>query len=94
MEKLYEKVENLKQQINEEKIIKELKSLKEEISKDKHLVDLITKYHETQDEKIKLEIIKNKVFRQYKERETELNLLIMYLNQELKKITKKGICNL
>ena len=41
-----------------------------------------------------LKIISNEEFMEYKHHETELNLLILEINQELKKITKKDKCGL
>lgn len=94
MEKLIEKVENLKNEILKEPTVVEIKKLKEDISKDEKLIALLTQYHETHSEKIKVEIIKNPIFRKYKEKETDINILIYKINQELKKITKKDKCSL
>ena len=60
----------------------------------KGIITLIEKYNYTQDERIKEKIISNEEFREYKHQETELNLLILEINQELKKITKKDKCGL
>lgn len=61
---------------------------------DKELVQQIEKYNYSKDERIKEEILKNNVFREYKHQEAELNILILEINQELKKITKKDKCGL
>ena len=89
MEKLIEKVENLKTEIGKEGIVLELTDLKNKILNDQELTCLIKKYHETLDEHLKTRIIEHEIFRQYKEKETDLNLLILKINNELKKITKK-----
>ena len=94
MEKLIEKVENLKNEILKETTVVEIKKLKEDISKEKQLIQLITQYHKSHSEKIKDEIIKHPIFRKYKEKETDINILIYEINQELKKITKKDKCSL
>ena len=94
MEKLIEKVENLKNEILKEPTVVEIKKLKEDISKDEKLMTLLTQYHETHSEKIKDEIIKNPIFRKYKEKETDINILIYKINQELEKIIKKDKCSL
>lgn len=94
MEDLYVKLDNLKQVLDETKTIKEIKRLTKKISENKELLELIEKYNYTQDERIKEQIISNEEFMEYKHHETELNLLILEINQELKKITKKDKCGL
>lgn len=94
MEELYIKLDNLKQALDETETIKEIKRLTAKISKNKELLGLIEKYNYTQDERIKEQIISNEEFMEYKHHETELNLLILEINQELKKITKKDKCGL
>ena len=85
MEELIEKVENLKNSIDNTEEIKKLNILNEEIMKDKELLEKIKRYNETQDENIKKEIISNSLFQEYKHAETDCNLLIMGINQKLKK---------
>lgn len=94
MEELYIKLDNLKQALDDTETIKEIKRLTKKINKNKELLELIEKYNYTQDERIKEKIISNEEFREYKHQETELNLLILEINQELKKITKKDKCGL
>ena len=94
MERLIEKVNNLKEQLNNEEVVKEIKKLNKEIKKDKELLDLVKKYQETHDENLKEEIIKNSLFRKYKEKETDLNIIILSINQRLKEISKKDKCSL
>ena len=94
MEELYIKLDNLKLALDETKTIQEIKRLTKKISKNKELLELIEKYNYTQDERIKDKIISNEEFMEYKQQETELNLLILEINQELKKITKKDKCGL
>ena len=93
MEKLIEKVENLKSSLDNTDIVKNVKSINEEIMKDKELLELIRKYNETFDEDIKKKIINHKLFLDYKHQETELNLLIMDINSKLKNINSKGKCS-
>ena len=94
MKKLIEKVENLKENLGQQLEVLEIKRLNKKIQDNKELSDLIRRYHLYQKEELKQEIIKNPLFREYKEKETELNLLILKINSELKKITKKDKCGL
>lgn len=94
MEKIYEKLDKLKKTLDTTECIKKIKQLNQEVLNDKKLISLIEKYNYTQDENIKKEIVNNELFRKYKHQETELNLLILEINQELKKITKKDKCGL
>lgn len=94
MEKLYDKLDNLKKTLDESETITKLRELIEEINSNKELVSLIEKYNLTHDERIKQEILKYDIFLKYKHQETELNFLILEINQELKKITKKDKCGL
>ena len=94
MKKLIEKVENLKQSLEQEQEVLEIKRLNKKIQDNKELSDLIRRYHLEQTEELKKEIIKDPLFREYKEQETNLNLLIFKINNELKKINAKDKCSL
>lgn len=94
MEELYDKIDNLKKALDETNVIKEIKQMTEEIKENQKLKALIEKYNKMQDERIKEQIINNKEYREYKHQETELNLLILEINQKLKSITKKDKCGL
>lgn len=94
MEKLYDKLDNLKKTLDESETITKLKELSKEINNNQELVSLIEKYNITHDERIKEEILNYDIFLKYKHQETELNFLILEINQELKKITKKDKCGL
>ena len=93
MEELIEKVENLKKSINETNEVQELLRLNKEIMKDKELLSKIKEYQITQKESLKQEIIKHPLFLKYKEKETDLNVIILMINQELKKLKEKGTCS-
>lgn len=92
MNELIGKVENLKKSIDETDEVKELLRLNKEILKDKELLSKINEYQKTQKESLKKEIIKHPLFLKYKEKETDLNVLILRINQELKKLKNKGSC--
>jgi len=92
MEELIEKVDILKKSLNQEDIIQEIKELNNKVKTDKQLLSLIENYRTTKDENIKKQILENSLFREYKEKETEINILILELNKRLKEITKKDKC--
>ena len=94
MDELMEKVDNLIDSIDNTKQVKDIKVINKLIMEDKELLDLIKRYNETQDENLKKEIINNKLFKDYKEKETELNFLILDINSKLKDISNKGNCGL
>lgn len=94
MEKLYEQLDNLINILDETECIKEIKRLHQEINSNKELLTLIDKYNYTKDERIKKEILKSNLYREYRHQEANLNFLILEINQELKKITKKEKCGL
>ena len=94
MEELYEKIDNLKNELDELACIKELKQLQKEVMSNKELISLIENYYLTKDERIKENIINNELYRKYKSKETELNILILEINSRLKAITKKDKCGL
>ncbi len=94
MNELIDKINNLKNELNNTKEVQEIISINRLISQDKDLLDKINKYNLTKDERIKEEILKNKLFKEYKDKEIDLNILIMQINSELKKINSKGSCSL
>ena len=92
MEELIEKVNELKEELNNTKEIKELKEINNSIMKDQELLNDIKKYNETQDISIKERIINNKLFREYKHKENELNFIILEINKKLKEINSSRSC--
>lgn len=94
MEKIYEKLDTLKKLLDDTACVKEIKQLYQQINQDKELVDLLKKYNCTYDERIKKDLLENKLLREYKHQEAELNFLILEINQKLKQITKKDRCGL
>lgn len=93
MEKLLEKLDNLEKALDEEEIVKEIRKLNARIKAEK-IEDLVARYHITQDNKLKEQILQNELFREYKEKETDLNILILKIKERLKEITKKDKCGL
>lgn len=93
MEKLIEKVENLKTSLDNNEDVKKIKQLNKIINEDKELLKLLTEYTKTKSNQIKEKIISNPNFRKYKEQETNINIIILELNQRLKEIIDKGKCS-
>lgn len=94
MEELLERIAELKESLNNTSEVKKIKELNEEINNCKTLQEKIKKYHETKNQKLKEEIYSNNLYKEYKQAETELNILILRINNELKKINSKGKCGL
>ena len=84
MEKLIKKVDKLKKEIDNQYQAK-IETLNKKIKNDSELVKEIEEYKRTNDERLKEKIINNKVFQEYKDVETDINLLIMQINSRLKK---------
>ena len=94
MEELMNKLDNLIIALDKLESVKELKQMNQLIEKDGELKELLEEYSKTNKKEVKEKIINNKNFQKYKDKETEINLLILKINQELKKISKNGECNL
>lgn len=92
MEELLEKINNLEQALDEIESVKEIKKLNEEIKKDKVLISLIEEYKKYPSNELKYKIYKNPLYQKYKEKETDINILIFEMNRKLKTITNKKGC--
>lgn len=89
MEELIEKLSSLEEELENTDLVKDIKNLNKEISNDKELLKLLDDYKIKPTEENKNKIIKNDLFQQYKDKETDVNLLIMQINQKLKQISNK-----
>ena len=94
MNELMELVDNLKKELDMTKEVQDIKDYNKKISKDKDLLSKIKKYNDTKDESLKKEILSNKLFNEYKEKEIDFNVLILIINKELKRISSKKGCSL
>lgn len=94
MEELIEKLENLKNELNTTPDVVKVKRLNAEIKKASELQAKLSEYKITNSTKLKEEIYNDKLYQEYKEAETDLNILIMQINKSLKKINSKGKCGL
>lgn len=93
MDELIIKVNNLIDTINNSDIVREVKKYNDKVMSDESLLKLLEEYNNTKDEKVKEKIISNELFREYKLKETDLNIMIMSINQKLKTISKERSCN-
>ena len=93
MNELFEKLDNLKEELDSSELVKDLKRLQDEIKKDSALMSLIEEYSLKPSESLKMKILEKDVFQEFKEKETELNLFIMELNKRLKVISKSEGCH-
>ena len=94
MEKLIEQVEVLKKNLDNTTEVKNIIKLNEKIKESKELQEKIKKYKERLNNNLKEEICNDTLYKEYKEKETDLNILILKINKELKKINSKGKCGL
>lgn len=94
MEELLEKISELKKQLDTLEAVKNIKQLNKKIKSDTNLIKLLEEYHSFALEETKKKIISNKLFTEYKEAETNINILILKINQRLKNIKEKGSCKL
>lgn len=94
MEKLIEQVEILKKSLDKTTEVKNIIILNKKIKDSKELQEKINKYKERLNNNLKEEIYNDSLYKEYKEAETNLNILILKINKELKKINSKGKCGL
>lgn len=87
-----ELVDDLKKELDKKDEIIDIKKYNKIISCDKELLKDIEEYNKTMDINIKNKILSNENFNLYKEKETNLNFLILDINSKLKKISIKKDC--
>ena len=93
MEELIVRIDNLINEIDNTSLVKDIKILNKKIKDDKKLQELLNEYHVSKNESIKEKILENDLFREYKSKETDLNILIMSINQKLKTINNERRCS-
>ncbi len=92
MNELYEKVDQLKNILDETKEIKQIKKLNQELKQDEKLKKLIQEYKENPQKEKKDQIEGNSLYRRYKLAENEVNFMILKIRARLKQISGKGMC--
>lgn len=80
------------EELNRLETIKALENDIINIKSNKELVEKIKKYHLSPNQDLKLDIYSYKEIKDYKNKETNLNLLIMEINKYLNKIKKDKGC--
>lgn len=92
MEKLIEKTNRLLEEIDKLSQVKRIRQLNKIISRDIKLRELIDNYNYNKTDNLKRRIIDNNLFKEYKDNETDINLLIMDINSRLKSINGNKGC--
>ena len=90
MEELWNKIDNLEKALNDLDLVKEIKELTREVNDNQELKKMLEEYQLKPTEDLKRKIIANDLFSRYKEKETDINILIMHINQKLKEINSEG----
>lgn len=92
MNELIEKLEQLKKVIRQEDVIVSFLEQKKKTLSDSSLVSKIEKYQCEASDYLKKEIEQSPSFLAYKEKETEVNLFILEINQCFKAIRQEFGC--
>ena len=85
---------SLKKSLDNTTEVKNIIILNKKIKDSKELQEKINEYKERLNNNLKEEIYNDSLYKEYKEAETNLNILILKINKELKKINSKGKCGL
>lgn len=93
MNEIYNQLDEIKHNLDNLDIFNQLNKSIEQIKMNKELVHKIKKYYETKDEVLRLDIYNYIEVQEYKKIENEINLLILQINQKLKRIKSNGGCN-
>lgn len=94
MEELLEHVASLKEELNNTSEVKKIKELNKKLKSNPELKSKIERYQITKSQELLTEIYNNELYKEYKQAETDLNILILYINNELKRLNSKGKCGL
>lgn len=92
MEELIEKLEQLKEEISKEPVVVSYLEEKKKVFEDSDFVSKVERYQHTRSGKLKEEIESSPSFLSYKEKETDVNVLIFGINQKFKKLNQNFDC--
>ena len=95
MQELYEKLDNVILELEKLELFKNIDASIEKINNNVELVSKINKYNTTKDESLRLDIYNYQEIKEYKMYENEANILILQINNKLKKINnnRRVCCN-
>ena len=94
MNELMEKMDNLLNELDHSSEVCEIKEIQNRILKDDELCSLLREYSSTYNEKIRNKILSSSLFQEYKEKEIDLNLLILSFNKRFMELSSKKRCRL
>lgn len=92
MKELFHLIILLEEALDEEEVVQQLKNKYKELKKDKELVSLLKRYHQSNDEELREELLNSRDIRTVKKLEAELNYLILEINQDFKDLKDKRGC--
>ena len=92
MEELIEKMEQLKEEISRDLVVVDYLKEKKKILNNKELISKIERYQQTKLDILKKEIESSPSFLAYKQKETNVNLLILGINQKFKQLNPSFNC--
>lgn len=92
------KIKELLELLENDSRIKDLKKVKEKLLKNKTFLEKITKLqnldiYSDEYKNLKQELFQNKDFVEFKHLENEINILILAMNQKLKKLVSERGCS-
>lgn len=94
MNELYEKIDVVKEELDRLPIFTEIERLVSDIKKNKELMAKLKQYQEYPTNHLRMEIYSYDEIRKYKEKENEVNLLILHMNKKIKEsFIEKGGCH-
>lgn len=93
VEELYDKINDLKQQLDNLELFKQLNACIKRVKENKDLVEKVEEYNISKDEKLRLDIYNYDEIKEFKRVENEVNLLILHINQKLKIINNERWCH-
>lgn len=92
MEEIYEKLYKLEAELDKLDLFKDLGIAYKKVNKNKELLSKIDEFNKTKDNNLRLDIYNYDEIKEYKRLENEVNLLILNINNKLKKINNERSC--
>lgn len=93
MNELYSRLYSLEEELDKLPIFEEIDEIVNKIKENEELMNKIKRYHEMQDEKLRRDIYSYQEIKEYKEKETDINLFILEMNRKINnRLLKKDGC--